>query len=269
MRMALPWKMGEFECANASMASATMAAFTRTVVVDQAMSAGRGGAEAAAGLGGGAAGSLTAASVFGTSVMACIVVVQPAIDIAIPAVGVAVATDSAPAASRSMAAMPRLTYPTPPTSDQVDDLHGTAVADPYRPLEDSDAPESRAWIAAENALTEQVLSEVPGRNAIRERLAALWDYPRAGAPWRRGDRWFQLRNTGLQDQDVLWTADAADAEGLVLIDPNRLSEDGTTALSSVAVSESGELVALATSDAGSDWRSWTVRRASAGEELPD
>ncbi len=168
-----------------------------------------------------------------------------------------------------MARMPNLTYPTPPTSDQVDDFHGTPIADPYRPLEDSDAPASRAWITAQNELTERFLAGVPARQAIRERLAALWDYPRAGAPWRRGDRWFQLRNTGLQDQDVLWTADAPDAEGTVLIDPNRLSEDGTTALSSVAVSESGDLVALATSDAGSDWRSWTVRRTSAGEELPD
>src|SRR3954471_17268163 len=109
MRMALPWNLGEFECANASMASATMAAFTRTVVVDQAMSAGRGGAEAAAGLGGGAAGSLTAASVFGTSVMAWFVFAHQEINIAIPAPGGAVATDSARAASRSMAAMPRLT----------------------------------------------------------------------------------------------------------------------------------------------------------------
>ena len=107
----------------------------------------------------------------------------------------------------------RLTYPTPPTSDQVDDYHGTVVADPYRPLEDSEAPETRAWIAAENDLTSSVLDRHAGRVAIRTRLTELWDYPRAGAPWRRGDRWFQLRNTGLQNQDVLWTADAPDAEG--------------------------------------------------------
>jgi prolyl oligopeptidase len=165
--------------------------------------------------------------------------------------------------------MPRLDYPTAPTADQTDDYHGTSIADPYRPLEDSDGPDSRAWIAAQNALTERVLGEVPGRREIRDRLGQLWDFPRAGAPWRRGDRWFQLRNTGLQDQDVLWVADGPEAEGRILLDPNPLSEDGTTALSALAVSEDGELVAYATSHAGSDWRSWHVRRTQSGEDLPD
>ena len=117
--------------------------------------------------------------------------------------------------------MPRLDYPAAPTADQVDDYHGERVADPYRPLEDSDAPATRAWIDAQNALTERVLGEVPARAEIRARLAELWDYPRAGAPWRRGERWFQLRNTGLQDQDVLWAADAPDATGSSAPRPER------------------------------------------------
>ncbi len=165
--------------------------------------------------------------------------------------------------------MPGLTYPTAPTADQVDDYHGTRIADPYRTLEDSDAPASRAWIAAENDLTNQVLSRLPARQAIRDRLTELWDHPRVGAPWRRGSRWFQLRNSGLQDQDVLWTADSAEAEGRVLVDPNGLSDTGITTLAAADVSESGELVACATSDAGSDWRMWTVRRVADGGELPD
>ena len=165
--------------------------------------------------------------------------------------------------------MPGPTYPPPPTSGQVDDYHGTLVADPYRPLEDGDAPESRAWIAAENELTERILGGFPPRRAIRARLGALWAFPRAGAPWRRGDRWFQLRNSGLQDQDVLWTADGPEAHGAELLDPNGLGEQGTTALTAIAVSESGELVACAMSDAGSDWRTWGVRRVPTGEDLPD
>ncbi|MGZ8563297.1 MAG: prolyl oligopeptidase family serine peptidase [Candidatus Limnocylindria bacterium] len=161
------------------------------------------------------------------------------------------------------------TYPTAPTADQVDDFHGERIADPYRPLEDTDAPATRAWIEAQNALTARVLDEASARPAIRRRLAELWDHPRAGAPWRRGDRWFQLRNTGLQDQDVLWTADAPEAEGNALIDPNTLSDEGTTALSAIEVSDSGELVAYAVSDSGSDWRTWRVRRTATGEDLPD
>ena len=161
------------------------------------------------------------------------------------------------------------TYPAAPTSDQVDDFHGEAIADPYRPLEDTDAPATREWIASQNELTERLLSEVPARGAIRSRLAQLWDFPRAGAPWRRGERWFQLRNAGLQDQDVLWTSAAPFDQGAVLLDPNELGRDGTTAVSALTVSESGELVAYALSDAGSDWRTWRVRRTGGGADLDD
>ncbi len=168
-----------------------------------------------------------------------------------------------------MALMPRLTYPTPPTADQVDDYHGHRIADPYRPLEDTDAPVTRAWIAAQNALTDSVLGRSAGRAAIRARLTELWDYPRAGAPWRRGERWFQLRNSGLQDQNVLWTSDGPERDGRVLFDPNGLSEEGIATLAAIEVSDSGELVACAIGDAGSDWRTWRVRRVATGEDFPD
>ncbi len=161
------------------------------------------------------------------------------------------------------------TYPAAPTSDQVDDFHGESIGDPYRPLEDTDAPATREWIAAQNELTEALLAGVPARGAIRSRLAQLWDFPRAGAPWRRGERWFQLRNAGLQDQDVLWTSAAPYDQGTALLDPNELSRGGTTAVSALTVSESGELVAYALSDAGSDWRTWRVRRTDGGGDLGD
>lgn len=165
--------------------------------------------------------------------------------------------------------MLKLAYPTAPTDDTVDDYHGTPIADPYRPLEDSDAPPTRAWIEAQNALTKAFLDAAPARAEIRERLGQLWDFPRAGSPWRRGDRWFGLRNTGLQDQDVLWTADAPEADGRVLLDPNGLNAAGTTALADTAISESGELLAYALADAGSDWHTWRVRRTADATDLPD
>ena len=168
-----------------------------------------------------------------------------------------------------MPAMPSLSYPAAPTADQVDDFHGTPIADPYRPLEDAQAPGSRRWIEAEVALTEGVLSGIASRPAIRARLAELWNYPRAGSPWRRGRRWFQLRNTGLQDQDVLWTSRGPEAEGRLLLDPNAIGQGGTTSLASVAVAESGELIAYATSEAGSDWQVWHARDVETGEDLPD
>jgi prolyl oligopeptidase len=104
--------------------------------------------------------------------------------------------------------------------DQVDDLHGELVADPYRWLEDTNAPETRAWIEAENELTEDWLSRVPEREEIRQRLSELWDYPRVTAPFQRGGRWFQLRNSGLQNQDVLYAMDGPEDEWRVLLDPN-------------------------------------------------
>jgi len=165
--------------------------------------------------------------------------------------------------------MPVLTYPAPPRADQVDDYHGTLVADPYRPLEDTDAPESRRWIEAENELTEAFLAGVRARGEIRERLTELWNFPRAGAPWRRGPFWFQLRNTGLQNQDVLWRSDAPDGAGQVLLDPNVINDAGTTSISALSISPSGGLAAAALSYAGSDWLRWRIRDVETGEDLPD
>ncbi|MDP8928354.1 MAG: S9 family peptidase, partial [Actinomycetota bacterium] len=165
--------------------------------------------------------------------------------------------------------MPPPEYPTPPTADVVDHYHGQRVADRYRPLEDADAPATRTWIEAQNALTERCLAEVAQRAHLRERVGALWDHPRRGAPWRRGERWFQRRNSGLQDQDVLWTMEAPDAEGRVAIDPNLLSVEGTVALAATSVSDDGGLLAYATSAQGSDWMTWRVRDVMAREDLDD
>ncbi|MGH8887151.1 MAG: prolyl oligopeptidase family serine peptidase [Egibacteraceae bacterium] len=171
--------------------------------------------------------------------------------------------------------MSQLAYPPTRRGDVVDDHHGTRIADPYRWLEDVDAPEVREWIAAQNALTESWLADhrgdaPDGRARISGRLTELWDHPRAGAPWRRGARWFQLRNTGLQDQDVLWTMAAPDdLEGRVLLDPNTLSPDGTVALAATALSADGALLAHATSVAGSDWMTWRVRDVETAKDRDD
>src|SRR4051812_43907463 len=162
-----------------------------------------------------------------------------------------------------------LPYPPAPTADVVDDFHGTLVHDPYRPLEDAHDPAVRAWITAQNELSARVLGDAASRDEIAARLAELWDVPRAGVPWQRGGRWFQLRNTGLENQDVLWTAEGSEEVGRVLLDPNRLNAAGTTTLSAIEVSHTGRLVAVATSEAGSDWQTWRVRRTNTGEDLPD
>ena len=165
--------------------------------------------------------------------------------------------------------MSKLVYPFTPTVDQLDDYHGTVVADPYRWLEDPDSPESKTWIEAQNALTFGFLARIPARDRIRRRLTELWDYPKAWAPVRRGGRYFQLRNSGLQNQDVLYVLDSLDGETRVLLDPNMLSADGTVALSVWEVSPDGRWLAYATSASGSDWLTWRVRDVASGQDLPD
>ncbi|GGI03212.1 prolyl oligopeptidase family serine peptidase [Egicoccus halophilus] len=157
--------------------------------------------------------------------------------------------------------------PAPPVTrrdDLVEDLHGRRVADPYRWLEGSGADEVADWVRAQNAVTSAHLDALAARASFRARLAELWDHPRRGVPWRRGATWFQRRNDGLQDQDVLWCVSGADVEEppvegwRVLLDPNTWSEDGTASLSALAASDDGALLAFARSDAGSDWLTWRV-----------
>ena len=166
-----------------------------------------------------------------------------------------------------MAELPRVATP---RGQQVDDYHGERVADPYRWLEDTNDPETLKWVKRQNERTEAFLSEVPTREAIRARLTQIWDYPNAGAPFERGGRWFQARNSGLQDQSVLYVIAAPDDEGgEVLLDPNILSEDHTVAVPDIAVSEDGSLLAYATSAAGSDWTTWHVRDVASKVDLAD
>ncbi len=165
--------------------------------------------------------------------------------------------------------MPKLSYPVTRTVPQVDDYHGVLVADPYRWLEDTDSPETLAWIKAQNELTFSFLEQIPARAHIRRRLTELWDYPKAQTLLKRGGRYFQLRNTGLQNQDVLYVLESLEAEARVLLDPNTLSTDGTVALTNWEVSKDGKRLAYAMSASGSDWLTWRVRDVVSGADLPD
>jgi prolyl oligopeptidase len=162
-----------------------------------------------------------------------------------------------------------LQYPAARKSDVVDDYHGTRVPDPYRWLEDPDSPESRAWIEAQNRLTAAYLAEIPGRATIRERLTKLWNYPKYGAPFRKAGRYFFLKNDGLQNQSVLYQQASLEATPETLLDPNILSEDGTVALSTLAVSDNGRLLAYGTAASGSDWEEFRVRDVVTARDLPD
>ncbi len=163
----------------------------------------------------------------------------------------------------------KLNYPATRKGEQVDNYHGTEVADYYRWLENPDSKETEAWVKAQNKVTFNYLEQIPARDDIKKRLTKLWDYEKYGVPFQEGDRYFYSKNDGLQNQSVLYTLKNLEDEPRVLLDPNKLSEDGTVALSGISISEDGKYLAYGISIAGSDWQEWKVRNIETGEDLKD
>ena len=162
-----------------------------------------------------------------------------------------------------------LQYPTARHDDVADDYHGTKVADPFRWLEDDNSDETKAWVKAQNAVTFDYLKSIPERETIKARLKSLWNYERFGLPSKHGTRWFYTRNSGLQNQSVLYVAESLEAEPKVLLDPNGLSKDGTVSLTVTSISDDGKWLAYGTSSGGSDWNEFRIRSVDTGEDLPD
>ena len=129
-------------------------------------------------------------------------------------------------ACKSSMKIKHLPYPEAERTEVVDNYFGTEVADPYRWLEDDRSEQTAAWVAAENAVTQNYLDQIPFREAMRARLTELWAYPWEGAPAKFGDYYYFYRNDGRQNQAVLYRQASLDAEPEVFLDPNTLSEDG-------------------------------------------
>ena len=172
---------------------------------------------------------------------------------------------------RSAYAGEKLQYPGAKKIDQVDELHGVNVQDPYRWLEDDvrQSKEVADWVAAENGITTAYLSAIPQRDAIKKRLTELWNYEKFGAPFKAGGRYFYFKNDGLQNQSVLYKLESLNAEPVVLIDPNKWSKDGTVALGSTSFSDDGRFAAYSVAEAGSDWNTWRILEVETGRQLTD
>ena len=160
-------------------------------------------------------------------------------------------------------------YPDTRAEPQVDDYHGTPVADPFRWLEDDNAPETEAWVRAQNAVTEQWLAASPWRARLRDRIRTLLDYPREGQPHAQAGWILFARNAGLQNQSVWYVQRGEAGTPRVLLDPNLLSDDGTTRVGALEMNRDGTHVAYTISRAGSDWLEIRVRTLETGEDLPD
>jgi prolyl oligopeptidase len=163
----------------------------------------------------------------------------------------------------------KLEYPQTKKVEQTDNYHGTKIADPYRWLEDDNSAETKAWVEAQNKVTFAYLNRIPEREQIKKRLTELWNYEKYSAPFKRGSKYFYYKNDGLQNQSVLYVADSVTDKGRVLLDPNKLSADGTIALSGLAISDDGKLMAYGLAGAGSDWQEWRFLDVETGKDLPD
>jgi len=148
---------------------------------------------------------------------------------------------------------------------------GVAVADPYRWLENDVRGDAavKAWVDAQNRVTQAYLATLPKRDAIKARLTELWNFERFSTPSKHGGRYFFTRNSGLQNQSPVYVQDGPDAAPRMLIDPNIWAKDGATALGGSAVSDDGRLMAYAIQDGGSDWRTVKLLDVDSGRTLGD
>ena len=165
----------------------------------------------------------------------------------------------------------KLVYPVTKTVPQVDDFHGTRVADPYRWLEDDvrESDDVAAWVKEQNRVTFDYLSQLSGRKKIEQRITELWNYEKISAPLKEGGRYYFFRNDGLQNQNVLYVQETLDSEPRVLMDPNTWSDDGTIALAGAEFSDDGRYAAYGIQDGGSDWRTWRIMEIESGRVLDD
>ncbi|EEE53725.1 hypothetical protein OsJ_00069 [Oryza sativa Japonica Group] len=164
----------------------------------------------------------------------------------------------------------RLSYPPTRRDNSVVDMyHGVPVADPYRWLEDPESEDTKEFVASQVELAESVLAGCFDRENLRREVTRLFDHPRHGAPFRRGNKYFYFHNSGLQAQSVLYVQDSLDGEAEVLLDPNALSKDGTVALSTYSVSKDGKYIAYGLSESGSDWVTIRVMNIADKQTLSD
>lgn len=163
----------------------------------------------------------------------------------------------------------KLTYPKAEKVDTVDVYFGTEVADPYRWLENDTSAATAAWVEAENKVTNEYLAQIPFRKQLLERLTNLANYEKIGAPFKKHGKYYFYKNDGLQNQSVLYVQDSLEGEPRVFLDPNKLSDDGTVALTGLSFSHDGKYAAYTISRSGSDWTEIYVLDTVTGQLFDD
>lgn len=164
-----------------------------------------------------------------------------------------------------------LKYPNTKKTDSFSVFYGQKVPDPYRWLENDTAAEVEAWVDAENKVTDNYLAQIPFRDQLRKEIASVMDYERMSAPSRHGDYYYFYKNSGLQNQSVLYRAkspeDTAKAE--IFLDPNTFDKNGKITMQGTSFTKDGSLCAYLISIGGSDWRSVLVKDTHTGKIIGD
>ena len=163
----------------------------------------------------------------------------------------------------------KLSYPPTKTVDVVDDYHGFKVQDPYRWLEDFESDEVKRWVDEQNRLTFDFIRSTPFYDKIKKRLTELMNYPRYSVPVKAGERYFFFKNDGLQNQSVLFMREGLKGKDILVIDPNKFSEDGTVALMNLSYSKDGRFLAYGVSTSGSDWQEIRIRDVLTGKDYDE
>ncbi len=165
--------------------------------------------------------------------------------------------------------MTKINYPKTEKITHADDYFGTKVEDPYRWLEDDRAPKTEAWVEAQNKVTFAYLNAIPFRDELRKRLDEIYNYPKYSAPFKKRDLYFFSKNDGLQNQSVLYVQKGLNTTPEVLLDPNKLSADGTTRLGGFAPSKDARYAAYMLNQAGSDWQQIKIMDLRGRKDLAD
>lgn len=161
----------------------------------------------------------------------------------------------------------------PPTPERpvTDTYHGTPVVDPYRWMEDMGTPEFKGWLKLQNDHAQAVLQAIPGRNALRERLAALSDSSETvGGVERTGGRLVYLKSEPGRDQRRLFIREGLEGNERLLLDPmNVPGEPGQHAVDFYALSPDAKTLVVGLSSGGTENSELRVMQVADGALLPD
>ncbi len=169
----------------------------------------------------------------------------------------------------NFSAMAQIKYPQTREVNHVDVYHGVTVADPYRWLEDDTSEETKDWVKAQNVVTFGQLDQISSRDWFKQRIKTLSDYEKLTAPFKKGDWYYFYKNSGLQNQSVLYRQKGLEGKPEEVLDPNKLSTDATTRLTVFSLSKNGKYACVGLSKGGSDWQNFYVRDMETGKNLDD